>query len=390
MKNFCYQSSEHDCGYASLKMLFSIISKNQNYLYLPKKRESGPYSLLDLIEIAATHQVNLRGYEMEFQKVREQKLPVLVELGGNHMVVLTKVRGTVYYISDPSRGKIKMKAHEFSTLYSGHCLVVDHESLDRHYKVEKPHLMPKSYTFVHLAVGILLVGVLGLDFYLMNLSENVPFIFMLIMFLIIVEVFENWYLLRMSDYFDKRYIPLYFRKAKNQNSDEYKKYLGVKFNLFSSSKSIVVYTSIALILGVLISINDLRNLLVIAIIALYKALERYITQYKDEKTIHELSVGENSAFDNKDQAVSTLLHLNQKANEHALSLTTRNCFFQLVLMLLTLFMMVLSKTMSANYAVFHFGIYFVIGQGITMLFDRLTNHQECVKNITQFYDRCGL
>ena len=390
MKNFCYQSSEHDCGYASLKMLFAIISKNKNYLYLPKDGKQDEFSFLDLIEIAATHQVHLRGFEIELEKVREQKLPALVEFSGNHLVVLTKVKKNIYYISDPSRGKVKMKGSEFAHLYSNHCLVIEDENLDRNYKVNRPHLMPISYTITHLFVGVLLVGVLGLDFYLMNLQENVPFIFMLIMFLILVEVFENWYLLKMSDNFDKKYIPLYFRKARNQNSEEYKKYLTVKSGLFMSSKSIVVYSSLALILGVLISINDARNVLVIAIIVLYKAIEKYITQYKDDKVVHELSLVEATAFDHEDQTVSTLIQLNQKANEHALSLTTRNSIFQLILMFLTLFMMVISKTMSANYAVFHFGIYFVIGQGITLLIDRITNHQEQVKNVTQFYDRCGL
>ena len=61
-----------------------------------------------------------------------------------------------------------------------------------------------------------------------------------------------------------------------------------------------------------------------------------------------------------------------------------------ILMLLTLFMMILSKTMSVNFAVFHFGIYFIIGQGVTLIFDRITEHQNRVKNIAQFCDRCGL
>ena len=390
MKYFCYQSSEHDCGYASLKMLFAIITRNKNYLYLPKENGGEQFSFLDLIEIAATHQVNLRAFEMEFNKIREQSFPIIVELNGNHLAVLTKIRKNVYYLNDPSRGVVKMKEHEFRKVYSGHALIVESESLDRKYKAKKPRLMPKTYVFVHLIIGVLLITMLGLDFYLMNLQENIPFIFMLIMFLIMIEVFENWYLLKMSDSFDQKYIPLYFRKAKYQNNEEYKRYLDVKSNLFISSKTILVYSSIAIILGVLISINDARNLLCIAIIALYKAIERYITQYKDEKTIHELSVGEASAFDNEKQAVSTLIHLNQKANQHALNLTTRNCFFQLILMLITLFMMILSKNMSANYAVFHFGIYFIIGQGISLLFERITNHQEHLKNRTQFYDRCGL
>ena len=390
MKNFCYQSGEHDCGYASLKMLFAIISKNQNYLYLPKDSSKESYSLLDLIEIAATHQVNLTGYEMQFQKIVEQRLPLLIEVGGKHMVVLTRVKNGFYYINDPSEGKRKMKGEELAKLYSGHCLVIENENIDRKFKTSRPHLMPKTYAIVQIVFALVVVMMLGLNFYLMNLNENIPFLFILIMSLILIEVCENFYLLRMSDYFDKKYIPLFFRKAKNQNSDEYQKYLGVKSRLFQSTKSIVVYCSLTLILGILIAINDTKNLLVIAIIALYKVIERYITQYKDEQTLHELSCGEASAFDNKEQTVSTLLHLNQKANQHALNLTTRNCFFQLVLMLSTLLMMVLSSNMSANYAVFHFGVYFIIGQGISMLFDRITNHQEQIKNTTQFYDRCGL
>ena len=137
-------------------------------------------------------------------------------------------------------------------------------------------------------------------------------------------------------------------------------------------------------------INDLRNLLVVAVIALYKAMEKYITQFKDEKVIQEISNGERGVFDSADSPIATLIHINHKANDYALSITTRNCFFQLVLMLLTLFMMVLSNNMSANFAVFHFGIYFVIGQGINLIFERITRHQDYLRNKAQFFDKCGL
>lgn len=390
MKNFCYQSSEHDCGYASLKMLFAIISKNKNYLYLPKGEQKEHFSFLDLIEIAATHQVNLTGYELEFGKLKEQHLPILIQLSGKHMVVLTKIHKDIYYISDPARGKIRMRHEELQRIYDKRALIVENENLDRKYKVDKPRLMPKTYGVVHVVVALLIVGMLGLDFYLMNLSENVPFIFMLIMFLIMIEVFENWYLFKMSDYFDEKYIQLYFKSSQNQNNEEYQKYLAVKVNLFQSSKSLVVFASLALILGILVSINDPKNILVIAIIALYKALEKYITQRSDEKVVHEMNCQESIAFDHQDQVVSTLINLNKRSNHYGMMITTRNCFFQMILMLLTLFMMVLSKTMSANFAVFHFGVYFVIGQGISLLFDRLTNTQEQKKNLTQFYDKCGL
>ena len=390
MKNFCYQGSEHDCGFAALKMLFSIISKNQNYLYLPKGSHSEPYSLLDLIEIAATHQVNLAGYELEFKKLPEQRFPCLVEVNGKHMVVVTKYKKPYFYVSDPARGKLKMRYDELQKIYAGHALLIESEELDRKFKAEKPRLMPISYGIVHAVVASVLIAMLGLDFYLMNLSENVPFIFMLIMFLIMVEVFENWYLLKMSDYFDNRYIPLFFRKESHQNQDDYKKFLGIKVSLFQSSKSIVVFASLAIILGVLVSINEPKNLLVIALIAIYKALEKYLTQKKDDETVKEMSRQETVAFNNKDKAVNQLLSLNKKSNQFGMVITTRNCFFQLILMLLTLFMMVLSNNMSANYAVFHFGIYFIIGQGISLIVNRLTDHQEQQKNLAQFYDKCGL
>ena len=390
MNYFCYQSSEHDCGFAALKMLLAKISRNKNYLYLPKGEKKEHFSFLDLIEIAAAHNVNLGGYELEVIKIREQKLPLLLEFHGNHLVTLLNVKKNIYYINDPSEGRIKLTEEELRKRYSGHALIVDNENIDRKFKVQKPQLMPKSFALVHVVIAALIIAMLGLDFYLMNLSENVPFIFMLIMFLILIEVFENWYLLKMSDYFDERYIPIFFRKAENQNYDDYKNYLGVKVHLFESSKSMVVFASLAIILGVLISINDPRNLLVIAIIIVYKAIEKYVTQKSDEKLVKEMSKEEACVFNGESQTIPMLVNLNKKSNQYGMSLTTRNCFFQLILMLLTLFMMILSKTMSANYAVFHFGIYFVIGQGISMLFNRLTDNQEHVKKLTKFYDKCGL
>lgn len=390
MKNFCYQGGEHDCGFASLKMLLATISKNKNYLLLPKPVKKEEYSFLDLIEIAATHQVFLAGYELEFNKIAEQKLPMIVRLRGNHAVLLTKINKGLFYFNDPDRGKVLLKENEFREVYDGHVLMVENENLDRTYKVSKPRLLPKSFTLIHVLLSVLVTFVLGLNFYLMNLSENIPFIFLLIMFLILVEVFENWFVLKTSNKFDEQYIPQYFKRKRYQNAEDYQKYLTVRSGVFSSSKSLFIYGSVALVLGVLVSINDLRNLLIIAIIAIYKATEKYLTQFKDEKIIRELSIQENEVFDHPEQCTSRLILLNQKASNHGLNLAIRNCFFQLVLMFLTLLMMVLSKNMSANFAVFHFGIYFVIGQGITLLFDRITEYQNFVKKLTQFYDRCDL
>lgn len=390
MKNFCYQGNDHDCGYASLKMLFAIISKNQNYLYLPKGSQSENFSFLDLIEIAASHQVHLAGYECNYQDLADKKFPILVEVTGNHLVVLTKIKKNYYYFNDPAKGKVKMWCDDFMKIYEGKCLVVENENLDRNYKVEKPVLMPKSFGIVHLVVTSLIVVMLGLDFYLMNLSENIPFIFLLMMFLVITEVFENWYLLKASAEFDEKYIPLYFRYGKHKNYEDYQKYLSIRSGIFSSSKSMVVFVALTLILGILMSINDLRNLLVIVIILLYKAIEKYATQFKDHELIDEISYKEKVVFDVEDAAIPNLIRLGKRANTYAQALSARNCFFQLVLMLLTLFMMIFTGNMSANFAVFHFGVYFVIGQGITLLLDRITNHQDHVKSLTQFFDTCGL
>lgn len=390
MKNFCYQGNEHDCGFAALKMLFASISKNRNYLYLPKTSQSEKFTFLDLAEIAATHQVNLAGYEIEFHKIHEQSFPMMVELVGNHMVLLMKIKKDQFYFNDPARGKVVMKGEEFAKIYAGKCLVIEHEELDRHYKIEKPHLLPKSFGWIHLVVAAVVIAMLGLDFYLMNLSENVPFIFVLIVSLIFVELFENWYLLKMSNYFDTKYIPLYFRNFRSQNNQEYQKYLTMKSTIFSNSKSTIVFASLAIILGVLISINDARNLLVIAVISLYQAVEKYITQFKDETLLQELSERESSVFDHKETTVSSLIYLNKKANHYALQLTTRNCFFQLVLMFLTLFMMVVSETMSTNFAVFHFGVYFIIGQGISLGFSGIISQRDHQKRLAQFFDKCGL
>ena len=183
MKNICYQGNNHDCGFAALKMLFATISKNKNYLYLPKTSQSEGFTFLDLIEIAAIHQVNLAAYEMEFEKIPEQRFPMLVQVVGNHTIILLKVKKGYFYFNDPAKGRVKMRDHDFEKIYAGKVLVVENENLDRKFKAKKPQLMSKSYGIVHLVVAALVVTMLGLDFYLMNLSENVPFIFLLIVFL---------------------------------------------------------------------------------------------------------------------------------------------------------------------------------------------------------------
>ena len=390
MKYFCFQGNEFDCGFASLKMLLAMKLKNKSFLYLPKPEKRSKYTFADLCNIAQKQNVELVGYQLEFAKLRELPLPSIIQISGNHTVVLTKVKKNTFYVSDPAVGRRKLSESEMQQVFSGYALVVKNFATSDEKVGHKQRLLPASFFWLHLFVAICIACTLAFDFYLMNDESFVPFVFIVFAIFISLELFENWYLLRMSEYFDETYIPLYFSSRYHQNYDDYRKYLAVKSQSFSTAKTSVIFGSLAVVLAVLLAINDLKNLVVIAILATYKVVEMFVCQEQDDKRLHAISEEEAMLFDNQNEVKTNLLNLNHKANQHVLTLAVRNCLFHFVIILLSVLMMFINHTMSANYAVFHFGVYFVVGQGLELVFNFVKTSKQKEQNLAQFYDKCHL
>lgn len=390
MKYFCYQGNEHDCGFASLKMLLALLTGNRDYLYLRKGEKKESYSFSDLVDVASQHGVTLSGWSIPFSELTNAKLPCLVLIRGNHLVLLKKMNKHYLYFYDPGKGKVKMTHTDFTKIFEEKVLVPIGVDKEIDFKEKAPRIIPIKYTFIHLLIGVVSSALLLLDFYFMKDHENISFVILFLGLFILAELVENWYIFKIIIYFDKKYIPLYFKDKKDKNLDSYQRFLSLKTSFFSSRKSAILFGSLAIVLIVILTFNDLKNLIVVAVLSTYKILELFLTQNKDQKLVRKIADGETKAFDNPRETVTDLLFINDLASQQTFRIASRKCIYTFIMFLLALLMMLLNQQISVNYAVFHFGLYFVIGQGIDALFLFVANHQENQKQYAQFIDKCDL
>lgn len=125
MKPFVYyrQPDQMDCGPTCLRMIAKYYGKNfslQRLRYISGINREG-VTLLGLSEAAEKVGFRTTGAQIDIEQLREIELPAIAHWNHNHFVVLYKIktRGSqkgrcFYYVSDPSKGRIKYTQEEFA------------------------------------------------------------------------------------------------------------------------------------------------------------------------------------------------------------------------------------------------------------------------------------
>ena len=203
MKYFTYQGSNHDCGFAGLKMLLANLSNNKGYLHLKKEGRKDNYSFLDLIKIASEHGLTLKAYKYATSEVNEIKTPFLALIDENHLVLVKENKRGKYLIYDPGKGIYKMKHSEFDQVWTGKTLeVVDYVKQDYHQKANR--IMPIKTNLISLAISIVSLAAILVGFFFVK--EDAYFFIPIICLAIfsISELVDNWYLIKELNFFDKK------------------------------------------------------------------------------------------------------------------------------------------------------------------------------------------
>ena len=123
---FCKQLFQDDCGFACLKMLLGYFKKDKAFLNLPNPKLQGKYSFLDLTNLGRKYGIELEGYKVNDLSLLNKNLPAIIEMcieGQNHFCVLYKIKGNIFYVYDPSRGKIKLEIETFEKLFLNKVLI---------------------------------------------------------------------------------------------------------------------------------------------------------------------------------------------------------------------------------------------------------------------------
>lgn len=391
MFHFCYQGNDHDCGFASLKMLLANLSKDKNYLYLRKDDNlKNGYSFSDLIKIAKRHNLLLEAYQVDFDALAKLKTPFIAMLNGNHSVVVRRIgkRFATYY--DPGIGKVYISEEKFKKVFSGFVIEPVESNSIFECRDRKKAILPFYRHLIEYAFAVVVSASLLLGFYFLNDQSSFILLVIFLMVVVVSELVDNWYLIKNIKYFDNKYLHLYFARENNRDKEHYQDYLKYKESFFKSHKSIVVAFIFICVISTLLLLNDIKNVLILAILLMSRLIDLLAFDRKEDTTLKEIASLEDEAFCNEAVLIDNLKKASDKASGYASFVSSRKCVDTFLVAILAILMMMFNNVISVNYVLFHFGAYYVLSNSFGDMSLFLSNFKRLKRDTARFLDNCNL
>lgn len=389
MDYFCYQANDHDCGFASLKMLLASLHKDRHYLYLKKGNKRESFSFQDLIKIGKNHETILKGYSYK-EYSDDIKMPFLALINDNHLVLVKKRTKTHFYIYDPTEGKLKLSKEEFISVFSLKTIEVESYSTFRvNYKRE--HILPIRFNALSFILSIVSLSLLFMGLFFVKDNE---FVFIPLIFLVLFsfsELVDNWYLIKEINFFDNQYLDLYFSRKVSDVKAEYKAYLDFKEMYFSFYRKIFSSFLMVLAIIVILTFNGIINLVPLLVVLLVALFDNLLFSNKDRNLDSHISVLENSLLkEGNTNIVNDIKMIGGEANKFRFRLSIRKTLYFFIFLVLAFLMMLKEGTLGVNYIIFNAGIYHVFFENSKTLISLSLNNEKYLKSKANFLDKCNL
>ena len=365
MLYICYQGNDHDCGFASLKMLLANLGKNKSYLYLDKPLKKENYTYEDIINIADEHGLTLKGYlDQDKDLSFVNSAPGLVNLNdekayNNHLVYVYKLTKKKVYYVDPLIGACVLSKDKFAELWDGSYLEVEKNNIHP-YEARPVKIMPLSRSLPSLILHTLSMASLVVGFFFVKEDELIILPLIFIIAFSIFELVENWYIIKNIKYFDDNYLRRFMEGSKQSRKEAYVAYLDFKTRYFNTPRNGLVYILLIAIIVTVLILNNPINAFAILFFLLVAIVDQIFT--KKDKSDQELSIIENSIINNdKDEDyIDNLLLLSDRANKKGFNFSVKRCLYTFLLLVVSVLLMMASHVVSTNFIIFTFGIYFVL------------------------------
>ena len=390
MTYICYQGNDHDCGFASLKMLLANKTKNKAYLYINKYSKKKDFTFYDLIRIAKTYGVQLSAYEIPIEDVSSIENGSLVLLKNNHLVYLIKVGKKCVKYADPASGRKSLPIKEFEKIWEGKVIECVDARNARVVKAKKIKMTPTWMDVIHYALIGLIFASLMFGFYLINESSSFILTMVLLLAFILLELVENWYIIKELKFFDKTFLSKFFAHRRNQNMDKYKEYCDFKSNHFIIGKLLASNLVLISAFSILLCLNDYRNVFAFLILLLIRLFDNVFFSKKDKDDIHQIENAEAVAFDCDTTMLHSLERANNLAEKVALRKSLKKMVYLFISLCLAIVMMMASDIVSTNFIIFHFGIYFLMSEAFDNIIRFFSEYKDRQIKRTRFLDDCDL
>lgn len=101
------QRNRYSCSISCLKIIAKYYNKVIYIENLEDKTEYPGLSIFEICSISERFGFRSRAYSLSMENINQIELPIILHWGNNHFVVLFKIKGQTFYISNPSSGKIE-------------------------------------------------------------------------------------------------------------------------------------------------------------------------------------------------------------------------------------------------------------------------------------------
>ena len=377
---YIHQIGEQDCGITSLKMLLANHFQKEDYLFIHEDEDHGPYSFLELIEIAKEYGMTLSGVEIDnYDLTQYPKKPFLAMITiseeTSHLVYVDKIKGERLYIFDPIDGKKVLQKEKFLDVFEGKALVV--EEIKEVKDVKKKDLdVPIVHKVLSSIIQIVsyVALVIGMMFIHNDSYIYIPIIcFSLYVILqILLEKHLTYCMKIVDDSFCIALDAVDKRETKKvlPRLSEYKK------TLFISRIKLIGDILTSTFLASIMIINENKTMIIVFVSVFLVLIDiLFISDYLKKKT-KELALRERELLLHEEDAEYTDLLMTLNVNVYNLVMGKRSLrYIALFLILLsTLITMMMVKVVSVPFVL----IYFIFGMTI---FDKLMDIAKYDENI---------
>lgn len=390
MKYFIFQGNDHDCGFASLKMLLAHVARDKSYLFIPKPVKREGYSVDDLVKIANEYDFKLESFGCDDNYYVKMKTPCLTLIDKNHVIMVKKVDKKHITFYDPAYGKTKLKRDNFLARWRQIVIEISDDTKPRKIPKYRQEILPKKMKIFDTIISSVSVAILVGTFYLLNDTLNAIFSLVILGLFATFQIIENFLIHREIYHFDKSYISPFFYQVKNQNKLSYYEFIEFKRKYFSLNRNLLSSVLIAILITFLLCLNDFKNLFVLLALILVKILDNVLFGRVEEKKKKEIAEYEEKCFDGKGRTVEYATKANNLANLLVSQNSMKQIFYMFLSFALALVMMITTGNSGCNYVIFHFLLYYFGANSISSVLLSLSNRKEVKKEEQRFLDSCNL
>lgn len=389
MNYFIYQGNDHDCGFASLKMLMAIATKNKSFLYIPKPSKRENYSINDLMVIAHDYGVELEAYKCEEEYLNEIKTPCLAIINVNHVVVIKHLSKTRIVLYDPAVGRVSIRRDKFMKIWEK--IIVEISSfIHKQFTFKQVQIIPKKFQIWQSIISLVSTTLIVLTLYLFSNASNALYSLIFIGLFASAQFIENVLLFKQIYHFDKTFIEPYFSRSDNQDKIGYLEFEGFKQSYFTQNRSLLTSIIIAFLVTFLLVVNDFRNGFVLIALILLNLLDVVLFSKGEKEKKEKIANLEARYLDDPSGSVHHIKSANFLANELVFKTKCKNVIFMILSFAFAMLMLILTGSSGCNYVIFHFGLYYIGSNACSNVISGLSGFKELEKSEARFIDKCNL